>query len=69
MHGNLIVTWKLPNILTGLSSTAVRSGEASTSPLERRGRNKSIMGGQETASQLGSFWLTHVTKYMVDATI
>lgn len=65
MHGNLIVTWKLPNILTGLSSTAVCSGEA----LEGRGRNKSIMGDQDTASQLGSFWLTHVTKYMVDATI
>lgn len=51
--GNLTVTWKLPNILTDLSSTAVRSGEAST--LEGRGRNKSVMGGQKTASQLGSF--------------
>lgn len=53
--GNLIVTWKLPNILTGLSSTAVQGGKASTSLLEGRGRNKFIMGGQETASQLGSF--------------
>lgn len=52
---NLIVTWKLPDILTTLSSTAVGSGEASTSPLEGRERNKSVMGGQETASQLGSF--------------